>query len=65
MLLLLLEMGIFFGGADDAWDIDDMVLAVSAAMDGDRIDDTGDVIDCVAFEGDFKGCIGYIGSCTG
>jgi hypothetical protein len=58
MLLLLLEMGIFFGGAEDAWDIDDIVLAVSAAMDGDRNDDIGDVIDCVAMEDDSKGCIG-------
>jgi hypothetical protein len=58
MLLLLLEIGIFFGGAEDAWDIEDIVLAVSATMDGDRNDDIGDVIDCVAMEGDFKGCIG-------
>jgi hypothetical protein len=65
MLLLLLEIGIFFGGADDVCDIDDIVLAVSAAMDGDRNDDTGDVIDCDTIVGDFKGCIGCIGSCTG
>ena len=43
------------GGAEDTWDIDEMVLAVSAAMDGDRNEDPGDAIDCVAIEGDFKG----------
>jgi hypothetical protein len=56
MLLLRREIGIFLGFADDACDIDDKVLAVSAAIDGDRIDDTGDASDCVAIDGDFHGC---------
>jgi hypothetical protein len=66
ILLLRREIGIFLGGgADDACDIDDMVLAVSAAIDGDRIDDTGDASDCVAIDGDFHGCcVGCIGNCT-
>jgi len=64
MLLLLREMGTFFGGADDAWETVDMVLAVSAAIDGDRIDDTGDVTDCGAMVGDLNGCEGCIGNCT-
>jgi hypothetical protein len=41
-----------------------MVLAVSAAMDGDRNDDTGDAIDCVAIVGDLMACPGCIGICT-
>jgi hypothetical protein len=62
ILLLLLEIGIFLGGGVDAYDIDDNVLAVSAVIDGDRNDDTGDAMDCVAIDGDFKGDIGCIGS---
>jgi hypothetical protein len=66
MLLLLLAMATFFGGADDAWDIDDIVLAVSAAIDGDLIEDAvGDVMDCVVTDGDFNGRIGCMGNCTG
>jgi hypothetical protein len=64
ILLLLLAIGIFFCGCVDAWDIDDIVLAVSAAIDGDRNDDTGEAIDCVAMDGDLRGRIGCIGSCT-
>jgi len=62
MLLFLLAMGILFGGADDAWDIDDIVLAVSAATDGDLIEETvGEVIDCAATDGDLSDRIGCIG----
>ena len=64
ILLLLREMAIFLGGADEVWDIVEMVLAVSAAIDGDRRGDMGDVIDCVEIDGDFKGLIGCIGNCT-
>jgi len=67
MLLLLLAMATLFGGgADDACDIEEIVLALSVAIDGDLIEDTvGDVIDCVATDGDFKGRMGCIGNCTG
>jgi hypothetical protein len=69
ILLLLLAMATLFGGgagADDACDTDDIVLAVSAAIDGDLIDETvGDVMDCVVIDGDFNGRIGCIGNCTG
>lgn len=62
MLLFLLAMGILFGGAEDAWDTDDMVLAVSAATDGDLIEEmVGEVMDCVVTYGDLSdrtGCIG-------
>jgi hypothetical protein len=64
MLLLLLEIGILFGGADEACDIDDIVLAVSAVNDGDLMDETGDTIDRVVMDGDFNGCIGCIGICA-
>lgn len=64
MLLFLLAMGTFFDGAEDAWDIDEIVLAVSAAIDGDLIDDTGDNIGCVVTDGDLIGCIGCIGNCS-
>jgi hypothetical protein len=64
ILLLLREMGIFLGGADEVRDIVEMVLTVSAAMEGDRNGDTGHVIDCAATAGDFKGLMGCIGSCT-
>lgn len=53
MLLLLLAMGILFGGAEEAWDMEDMVLAVSAVIEGERMDDPGDVIDWVVIDGDF------------
>ena len=49
-------------GADEAWDIDEMVLAVSAVIEGDLIDDTGDAIECDVTDGDFTGRIGWIGS---
>ena len=42
-----------------------MVLAVSATRDGDRRDDTGDAMDCVAIDGDLSGCIGCMGSWSG
>jgi hypothetical protein len=46
ILLLLLAMATLFGGADEAWDIDEIVLAVSAAIDGLLIDERdGDVTD--------------------
>lgn len=46
MLLPLLAMGTLLGGMDEPYDIDDMVLAVSAAMEGDLMEDTvGEVID--------------------
>ena len=46
MLLPRLAMGTLFGGTDDPYDIDDIVLAVSAAMEGDLIEDAvGEVID--------------------
>lgn len=46
ILLFRLAIRILFGGtADEECDIDDIVLAVSAAIEGDLIDDTGDVID--------------------
>lgn len=45
MLLLLLDIGILLGGADEAYDIDDIVLAVSAINDGDLMEETGDAID--------------------
>jgi hypothetical protein len=62
ILLLLLEIGIFLGLADDACEIVDMVLAVSASIDGDGIDDSGEAIDSVTMDGDFNGRIGCIGS---
>jgi hypothetical protein len=66
ILLLLLAMATFFGGADDAWDIDDIVLAVSAAIDGDFIGNMlGDVTYCVCIDGDFCSRMGCIGNCTG
>lgn len=44
--------------------MDESVLAVSA-MEGDLMDDIdGEVTDCVVTDGDFKGRIGCIGSCT-
>jgi hypothetical protein len=63
MLLPLLAMGTLLGGGtDDACDIDDIVLAVSAAMEGDLIDDTvGEVMDCDAIDGVLIGCTGCIG----
>lgn len=46
ILLVRLAMGILLGGADDAYEMDEIVLAVSAAIEGDRIDETeGDVTD--------------------
>ena len=46
MLLPLLAMGTLFGGMDELCDMDEMVLAVSAAMEGDLMEDTvGEVID--------------------
>jgi hypothetical protein len=66
ILLLLLAIATLFGGADDAWDSDDIVLAVSVAIDGLLIDDMlGDVTDCVCIEGDLRGRMGCIGNCTG
>lgn len=63
ILLVRLAMGILFGGAEDAWEMDEIVLAVSAAIDGDLIDDIdGDVTDCVGIEGDFIGLIACSGS---
>lgn len=64
MLLFLREIGIFLGGADEVCDIVEMVLAVSAAMDGDRKGDIGDVIDCASTDGDFKDLMGCMGNCT-
>lgn len=62
MLLLLLAMAILFGGADDAWDIDDMVLAESAVMDDDLMEEAvGDVMDCVVVDGVLTGRIGCMG----
>ena len=59
MLLLLLEMATLFGGADEAHDLDDIVLAVSAAIDGDLMEDVvGDMTDCGAVEGDWSGPAG-------
>lgn len=52
IVLLLLAIGTFFGGGVDACDSDDMVLAVSATMDGDLNDETGDAIESVAIDGD-------------
>jgi hypothetical protein len=55
ILLLLLAMAILFGGADEALEMDDIVLAVSAAIDGDLIDDTdGEITDCVVTDGDLN-----------
>lgn len=59
MLLLLLEMATLFGGADEAYDLDDIVLAVSAAIDNDLMEDVvGDMTDCDAVEGDWSGPVG-------
>ena len=58
MLLFLRAMGTFLGGCVEACDIEEMVLAVSAMRDGDRKDDTGEAIDCVAIDGDLSCCTG-------
>lgn len=55
ILLALLAIGTFLGGADEACEIEEMVLAVSAAIEGLRMDDTGETIDCVVTEGDLAG----------
>jgi hypothetical protein len=46
--------------ADDACDVDDMVLALSDTIDGDGSEDPGEAIDCVTTE--VNGRIGCIGS---
>lgn len=65
MLLFLRAMGTFLGDCVEACDMEEMVLAVSAMRDGDRKDDTGEAIDCVANDGDLSGCTGCMGSWSG
>jgi len=57
--LFLLAMGILFGGTEDAWDVADMVLAVSVAVEGDVTrDGEGDVMERDVTGGDLRGRMG-------
>lgn len=66
MLLLLLAMATLFGGADEAWDINNIVLAEPAVMDDDLMEEAaGEAMDGVVVDGVLTGGTSCMGIWTG